>query len=70
MKKKITLLLSLLIGGVAALVAQNALSQDINVTLENEANINTGSLEYSPAFYENGIIFISDTKVGGGGWRW
>ena len=67
MKKKITLLLGLLLCGVAALVAQNALSPDINVTLENEAKINTGSLEYSPAFYENGIIFISDTKVGGGG---
>lgn len=67
MKKKITLLLGLLLGGVAALIAQNALSPDINVTLENEAKINTGSLEYSPAFYENGIIFISDTKVGGGG---
>lgn len=67
MKKKITLLLGLLLSGVAALIAQNALSPDINVTLENEANINTGSLEYSPAFYENGIIFISDTKIGGGG---
>ena len=67
MKKKTTLLLYLLFFGTIALVAQNALSADINVSIENESMINTGSLEYSPAFYENGIVYISDTKVGGGG---
>jgi len=68
MKKRCTLLTTLfLMLGLTALMAQNALSPDINITLENEAKINSGSLEYSPAFYENGIVFISDTKVGGGG---
>ena len=68
MKKRLTILTTLLLMlGFTALTAQNALSPDIDITLENESKINSGSLEYSPAFYENGIIFISDTKVGGGG---
>ena len=46
------------------LSAQNALSPDIKVEVKNEKTINSGSLEFSPAFYENGIIFISDNKEG------
>ena len=46
------------------LYAQNALSPDMKVEVKNEKTINSGSLEFSPAFYENGIIFISDTKEG------
>lgn len=46
------------------LVAQNALNPDLKVEVKNEKTVNTGSLEFSPAFYENGIVFISDNKVG------
>lgn len=68
MKKRTNLFwLVLLLVGISGLKAQNALSPDIKVTLENERKINSNSLEYSPAFYENGIIYISDTKVDGGG---
>ncbi len=44
--------------------AQNALSPDIKVEVKNEQTINSDALEFSPTFYENGIIFISDTKEG------
>lgn len=47
-----------------SLAAQNVLSPDIKIEVKNEKTINSGSLEFSPAFYENGIIFISDTKEG------
>jgi len=57
----------LLLVGSSSSWAQNALSPDIQVTLENERKINSTALEYSPAFYENGIIYISDTKKDGGG---
>jgi len=46
------------------LLAQNTLSPDMKVEVENEKTINSGSLEFSPAFYENGIVFISDNKEG------
>jgi outer membrane protein OmpA-like peptidoglycan-associated protein len=62
MKKIITLFnLSLLFANF--LWAQNILSSDIKVEVKNESNVNSGALEYSPAFYENGIVFISDNKV-------
>ena len=63
MKKTITFFSFYLLAG-AFLLAQNALSPDIKVEVKNEAAINSGSLEFSPAFYENGIIFISDKKDG------
>ena len=31
------------------------------VIMTNEATVNTANLEYSPAFYEDGIVFISST---------
>jgi len=30
-----------------------------NVNIKNESAINTGKLEFSPAYYENGIVFVS-----------
>jgi len=46
----------LLIGFVANISAQ---TDENNVFINNEASINSGKLEYSPAFYEDGIVFIS-----------
>lgn len=61
--KKIILLFNLCLLLVSGLLAQNALSPEIKVEVKNEETVNTGSLEYSPTFYENGIVFISDAKV-------
>jgi outer membrane protein OmpA-like peptidoglycan-associated protein len=33
-----------------------------NIVIANERTINTGQLEFSPAFYEDGIVFISSQK--------
>lgn len=60
--KRIIILFNLCLLVATGLFAQNALSADIKVDVKNEKTINTGSLEFSPAFYENGIIFISDKK--------
>ena len=61
--KKIIILLNLCWLAANCLIAQNALSPDIKVEVKNETTVNTGSLEFSPAFYENGIIFISDKEA-------
>ena len=61
--KKITTLLGLLAFIISSISAQSVLSPDIKVEVKNEQTINSGSLEYSPAFYENGIVFISDSKI-------
>jgi outer membrane protein OmpA-like peptidoglycan-associated protein len=42
----------------SAVLAQKA-GEDKKVFITNEATINSENLEYSPAFYENGIVFIS-----------
>ncbi len=40
-------------------------AQDINqVTIVNESTINSSDLEFSPAFYEDGIVFISTRDAG------
>ncbi len=39
--------------------AQTESGDDQKVFVTNEATINTENLEYSPAFYEDGIVFIS-----------
>lgn len=39
--------------------AQSEIPNNEKVTIYNESTINTKNLEYSPAFYENGIVFIS-----------
>ncbi|MFK7978764.1 MAG: OmpA family protein [Saprospiraceae bacterium] len=62
--KKIIILFKLCWLAANCLVAQNALSPDIKVEVKNEETVNTGSLEFSPAFYENGIVFISDNQEG------
>jgi outer membrane protein OmpA-like peptidoglycan-associated protein len=51
-----------------AIIAQNPNNIDTieavksNITVTNERTINTGQLEFSPAFYEDGIVFISSQK--------
>jgi outer membrane protein OmpA-like peptidoglycan-associated protein len=48
--------------------AQNPTTTDVldapksNITVTNERTINTGQLEFSPAFFEDGIVFISSQK--------
>ena len=39
--------------------AQTEIPNNEKVTIFNESTINTKNLEYSPAFFENGIVFIS-----------
>ena len=41
-----------------ALYAQSG-AEEKKVFINNEATINTDKLEYSPAFLEDGIVFIS-----------
>ncbi|MEM1124304.1 MAG: hypothetical protein AAGJ18_27950, partial [Bacteroidota bacterium] len=62
--KKISLFFNFLLLASSGLLAQNALSPDVKVEVKNEQTVNTGVLEFSPAFYENGIVFISDNKAG------
>jgi outer membrane protein OmpA-like peptidoglycan-associated protein len=46
--------------------AQNLITYDDapkgNIIVNNERTINTGQLEFSPAFFEDGIVFISSQK--------
>lgn len=47
--------------------AQPALSQNpttIKVQVKNEQAVNTAGLEFSPTFYEDGIVFISTNNAG------
>jgi len=46
---------------VSAIYAQET-EEEKKVFINNEATINSDKLEYSPAFFEDGIVFIS-TKV-------
>ncbi len=62
--KKIIILFNVCWLAANCLIAQNSLSPDIKVEVKNEKTVNTEALEFSPAFYENGIVFISDNKVG------
>jgi len=46
--------------------AQTALAQTgtpIKVQVKNEQAVNTAGLEFSPTFYEDGIVFISTTML-------
>ena len=36
----------------------------VTVQIKNETNINTKGLEFSPTFYEDGIVFISTNNAG------
>ena len=44
-------------------ILANACDTDFNMNedlvLKNEATLNTGSLDFSPAFYKNGLVFVS-----------
>ena len=44
---------------MSCFVLAQTVSEDQKVILTNEANINSKNLEYSPTFYEDGILFIS-----------
>jgi outer membrane protein OmpA-like peptidoglycan-associated protein len=55
--RKHILILTLFILMVRGLVAQE--SQPVTIQIKNEEAINTPSLEFSPTFYEDGIVFIS-----------
>jgi outer membrane protein OmpA-like peptidoglycan-associated protein len=39
-------------------------SEPVTVQVKNEAAINTAGLEFSPTFYEDGIVFISTNNAG------
>jgi outer membrane protein OmpA-like peptidoglycan-associated protein len=50
-----------------ALIAQNPTIDTLetaksSIVVNNERTINTGQLEFSPAFYEDGIVFITSQK--------
>ncbi|MEM1118913.1 MAG: hypothetical protein AAGJ18_00605, partial [Bacteroidota bacterium] len=62
--KKIFLLFTACWLLTTGLKSQNSLSPTIKVETKNEKTINSDALEFSPAFYENGIVFISDTETG------
>ncbi len=38
--------------------------QKVAIQIKNEANVNTAGLEFSPIFYEDGIVFISTNTAG------
>ncbi len=61
MKKGIFLIIYILVAGYSQLTAQIELYDNF-VVIKNEVAINSEKLEYSPAFYEDGLVFIS-TKV-------
>ena len=53
-----TILLVMLVSSISAQETE----EEKKVFINNEATINSDKLEYSPAFFEDGIVFIS-TKV-------
>ena len=58
-----TLLLGLILLLGFQAVAQQT-KDSVKIDLKNEAQINTNGLEFSPTFYEDGIIFISTNPAG------
>ena len=62
MRFYITVLTLLLCVSMTHSLLGQAESEEKRVIITNEATINTENLEYSPAFFEDGIVFIS-TKV-------
>jgi outer membrane protein OmpA-like peptidoglycan-associated protein len=58
--------LSCYISYIFAIQSLSAQSDSLrNVKITNEFTINTNQLEYSPAFYEDGVVFISTKDAGG-----
>ncbi|MGI9159555.1 MAG: hypothetical protein ACR2K1_07370, partial [Saprospiraceae bacterium] len=58
-----TVLLGLILLSGAQAFAQQT-KDAVKIDLKNEAQINTNGLEFSPTFYEDGIIFISTNPAG------
>ncbi len=58
-----SILLGLTLLGFVHVTAQENTGA-VKVEMKNEANINTNGLEFSPTFYEDGIIFISTNTAG------
>ncbi len=52
---------------LATCLASQAIAQDIttrsDVSIVNERTVNTNALDYSPTFFEDGIVFISNKKA-------
>jgi len=59
MKKSKNLLLTLALFAFMCNVNGQLIMPDYKVFISNETTINSEQLEYSPAFYEDGIVFIS-----------
>ncbi|MBK8923048.1 MAG: hypothetical protein IPM81_16295 [Saprospirales bacterium] len=51
--------LSLTAGFLAAQTAPDGMTP-VTIDVKNEAAVNTEGLDFSPTFYEDGIVFISD----------
>lgn len=64
MKKSKNLLLTLGLFILACSVYGQLVMPDYKVFISNETTINSEHLEYSPAFYEDGIVFISTNPAG------
>ena len=56
-------LLTLVIAGYGGLLFGQA-GEPVTVQVKNEATVNTKGLEFSPTFYEDGIVFISTNPAG------
>ena len=61
--KHISLLTVLLLPGIFA-GAQTGSEQKVTVQVKNENAVNKDGLDFSPTFYEDGIVFISTNNAG------
>ncbi|MEZ4920299.1 MAG: hypothetical protein R2792_14445 [Saprospiraceae bacterium] len=61
-RKHILLTLLCAIWTIGSVSAQD--DTEVTVDINNELNVNTEGLEFSPTFYEDGIVFISTNSVG------
>lgn len=48
----------------SSVIGQQEVPTAVVVTVQNEVAINTAGLEFSPTFYEDGIVFISTNNAG------
>ena len=55
---------ALLVLGTSGFLWSQDEEQEVTIDIKNELNINTEGLEFSPTFYEDGIVFISTNSVG------
>jgi outer membrane protein OmpA-like peptidoglycan-associated protein len=56
---------SLLVVFVCCFLPFALFAQTYPVSIRNTTRINTGALEFSPAYYGNGIVFVTSRKQGG-----